>query len=118
MTQWKLVSSDGNESEPFDSREAAEVERADLEALGATVKLQEVGSNDDAEVIDMSGDDGGNSTDTDDDDSADVEIIGDGGVGVRCPACNRISTRIYRCDTEGCGHDLAGKNVDEWGDDA
>lgn len=126
MTQWILVSDD-NESDPFDDRDEAVDEKETLEALGADIKLREVGddgepedeetddeSDDvDANVIEMSG--YGGNTDTDDDGSNDVKLIEDGGTGVLCPACNRISTRIYRCDRAGCGHDLAGETVDEWG---
>lgn len=116
MIQWKLVS-DGNESEPFDSREAAENEMADLEALGATVELQEVGTEDDsdgdrdavdAEVIEMSG--CGGNTDTDDDlDSLPEprpEIRGYRRTVSFCPCCDRFSFEIYRCQFNDCGKDL------------
>ncbi len=141
---WILEDGDGNSRE-IDDEDEAQDQKKSLEQLGKVVNLREVddesetdtsevsedGETDvrngfsesiqedddiDAEVIEMSGGDGGNENGQDDDE--DLEIIGDGGRPyVYCDNCNRLSTCAYRCPDSECGADLAGKPFYRGGDD-
>lgn len=126
---WILVDSDGNESEEIDDEDEAEEQKRNMELFGKDVELREVGNESeselddepqgddlDAEIIEMSGGDGGNENGQDDDE--DLEIIGDGGRPyVYCDNCGRLSTCAYRCPDDRCGADLAGKPFYRGGDD-
>lgn len=71
MTKWVVVSDDGSESEPFDSRSKAEDRIDDLDGLvDAELRQKETDGGkvevDSAEVVEMSGGDGGNENGQDD----------------------------------------------------
>lgn len=116
---WVIVDSDGNESESINSEQKAETQKRSMEQLGKDVELKEIddeddgldyGSGIDAEVIEVSGGDGGNENGPNDDDGAEDEltIVGDGGRPYTfCRNCDRLSACTYRC--AGCGADLAGE---------
>lgn len=79
MTEWVVVSDDGNTSDPFDSRSKAEDRIDDLDGIvDAELRQKETDGGkvelDNAEVVEMSEQAGGNSNTDEDDDSDEDDV--------------------------------------------
>jgi RNA polymerase subunit RPABC4/transcription elongation factor Spt4 len=125
---WVLTDDNGT-TRKFGTRAEAEEEKTKLEGIGANVEIEQQGASTgpvDAEVVEMSDNNGGNSTDTDDDEQLPgVDVCAQCGADIddgHCPDCDSEDMTdddfdIEVIEVDGTEVELPKRVVDEYSDE-